>query len=334
MLFSTCLPTLIDSLTIKPSIDWHYFAEFLLERNYLVPQTPFEGVHELLPGINLSYDLNGNIHQKFEWQIPTDKITNEKDIEEMLFDTLIKSTKAWVGNNKKITLQLSGGVDSSSILCLLKHIAPHANIQGIHYNDSKNPASQEIAYAQKIADECSTPLIEMDFQDAKLFDQLPPHWRPDKPSTGMTSYSSVKKLKAHTGNGLLMSGQGGDHVFLAPPPQESIADYWLENGLGGISGVTHEISSIYRTSWSALAKTNIKALINYYLGKESVSQIMSIDHAMLNQEFARTMHSEPFYLENRLKNFSPAKAQHIKMLYHAVAYSDKLDGSNVIYQIM
>jgi asparagine synthase (glutamine-hydrolysing) len=334
ILFSSCLPTLIDILSIKPSIDWHYFAEFLLEKNYLVPQTPFENVHELLPGIHLISDLNGNIEQTFEWHIPTDKLTDEKEIEEKLLDVLIKSTKAWVSNHEKISLQLSGGVDSSSILCLLKHIAPQVYIQGIHYNDSKNPASQEIGYAKQISEDCNIPLFELDFQDSQLFYPLPHSWRPDKPSTGMTNYNSVEQLKNIMGDSLLLSGQGGDHVFLVPPPQESIADYWLENGLMGISDITHELSSIFRTSWIALAKTTIKALKNYYLGKESVFSSYEIDYTMLNQKFVSIVRSQPFYLESNLKNFHPAKALHIKMLYHAVAYADSFDNSNVIYPLL
>ena len=333
ILFSTKLSHLVDSLKIKPAIDWHYFAEYLIEKNYLVPQTPFEGIYELLPGIHLKGDLNGTMNQTFEWQIPTERIINEKSIEEMVLDTLKKSTEAWIGNNKKITLQLSGGVDSSSILCLLKHIAPHATIQGIHYNDSKNPASQEIAYAQKIAADCNIPLIEIDFQDAKLFEPLPSDWRPDKPNTGMTSYSSTQKLKDLACNSIIISGQGGDHVFLAPPPEESIADYWLDKGLRGISGITHELSNVYRTSWLALAKTNLKVLKYYYLGQMNHDKD-NTQNTMLAPDFAQKMPPTSFYLENVLKNFPPAKAKQIELLYHAVAYADQIDETLVIYPIL
>ena len=333
MIFSSSLPKLYDVLLQKPEIDWHYFAEFLLEKNYLIPETPFKNVCELLPGICLTYN-DGSITQEFLWKIPTKSTTNDKEIEGTLLNTLIKSTKAWTKKHEKISLQLSGGVDSSSILCLLKECAPNADIQGIHYNDTKNVASQEIEYAQQISKDCNTPLLHIDFQDARLFDPLPQTWRPDKPSTGMVTHSSVKKLMEYTGDGLLFSGQGGDHVFLAPPPQESIADYWLEKGLRGISNVVHEIGSIYRTSWPALAKTTFKTLHNYYFGKEIRMQEFNLDHEMLTKNYTDNVQKKSFYLDKHLKQFKPAKALHIKLLYHAVAYSDSIKEAHVIYPLL
>ena len=215
---------------------------------------------------------------------------------------------------------------------MLKHISPDIKIQGIHFTDSKNIASQEIAYAKKIANECNIPLIQMDFQDSKLFEPLPFDWRPDKPSTGMTGRSSVERLKAIAHNSILMSGQGGDHVFLAPPPQESIADYWLDNGLRGISGITHELSSIYRTSWLALAKKNVECLKNYYFPK--INNDQDCQNPMLCPEFASKMAPAPFYLDTILKKFSPGKATQIKLLYHAIAYADQLDETVVTYPLL
>jgi asparagine synthase (glutamine-hydrolysing) len=335
MLFSTKLSLLIDILKTKPSIDWDYFAEYLLEKNYLIPQTPFKGVSELLPGMHLTYNAEGKLDQTFEWQIPTETITDEKAIEDLVFTTFKKSTEAWLGNNKKITLQLSGGVDSSSILCMLKHINPELSIQALHYNDSKNVASQEIAYAQKIADECQVSLTQMDLQERKLFEPAPADWRPDKPHTGMTGSQSTKKIKDFAQNTMLFSGQGGDHVFLAPPPQESIADYWLDKGLWGISGIINELCSLFRTSWLALVKTNVIALKNYYLGQAKNKHDYIEDHqGMLSPAILERVEQKPFYLDSYLKNFSPGKAQHIKMLYHAIAYADKLDETMVTYPLL
>jgi asparagine synthase (glutamine-hydrolysing) len=323
MLFSNKLVNLVDLLEEKPEINWHYFAEFLVEQNFLISKTPFNGITELLPGMHLQADLNGNIKQTFEWHIPTEKVTDEKAIEDMVFDTFKNSTHAWAKNNKKITLQLSGGVDSSSILCMLKHVVPNTEIQAVHYNDSKTVASQEIAYAQKIADECNIPLKIMDFQESKMFEPLPADWRPEKPTTGTHGYHTAQKFINIAQSSMILSGQGGDHVFLAPPPEESIADYWLDNGLRGISTIMHEITSIYRTSWLALLKTNMRALKYYLLGKRIPNQYAVSD--MLAPDFANQLKYESFYLTPYLKKFTPAKARQIEALYHAVAYKDDID---------
>jgi asparagine synthase (glutamine-hydrolysing) len=323
ILFSNKLINLVDLLEEKPEINWHYFAEFLVEQNFLIPQTPFNGITELLPGMHLQADLNGNVNQTFEWHIPTEKVTDEKAIEDMVFETFKNSTQAWAKNSKKITLQLSGGVDSSSILCMLKHVVPNTEIQAVHYNDSKTVASQEIAYAQKMADECNIPLKIMDFQESKMFEPLPADWRPEKPSTGTHGYHTAQKFINIAQNSMIFSGQGGDHVFLAPPPEESIADYWLDNGLRGISTIMHEMTSIYRTSWLVLLKTNVRALKYYLLGKRIPNQYAASD--MLAQDFANQLKYESFYLAPYLKKFTPAKARQIEALYHAVAYKDDID---------
>jgi asparagine synthase (glutamine-hydrolysing) len=333
LLFSSSLSPLIDLLDHKPKLNWQYFAEFLVEQNFVVPQTPLKNVSELLPGMHLKTDLHGAEQHTFEWQIPTQHMTDEHHIVETVLDKLKKSTKAWVGSNKKITLQLSGGVDSSSILCLLKEIAPHIEIQAIHFNDKTTKASQEISHAEKIARECNIELIKMEFEDTKFFEPIPSFWKPDKPSTGMTGFRSIQTFENYAKDSLVMSGQGGDHVFLAPPPEESIADYWLDNGLRGISGITHQLSSVYRTSWLSLMKQNVGTLKNYYLKRTNNNQY-NLNNPMFSPAFASTIKLAPFYLQNRLKGFPPAKAKQIETLYHAIAYLDQIDKKIVTYPLL
>ncbi len=322
IIFSTKLSSLYDMLHSKPGINWLFFGEYILEYHFATAQTPFQHITELMPGMILTVTPGGTLSEQFGWNIPhPEKNTDEHAIEDIIFNSIKSSTEAWTSGIKDFTIELSGGVDSSSVLCMLKHCAPEASISAVHYNDSQIISSQEIRYAEQIAQECDTQLNVIDYQNLKLIDELPSDWRPSKPVTFLTFPGMSKGVQAFAGTSMIMSGQGGDHVFLAPPPKQSIADYWLDNGLSGINTISHELSSSYRTSWWQLMGTTVKSLKNYYLGR---METMHEDFVSpLDPQLTTQLSNSPFYIDGLLKNYHPGKAAQIKALWHAVTYADR-----------
>jgi asparagine synthase (glutamine-hydrolysing) len=320
IIFSTQLSVLYDILEQKPEIDWFYFAEYILEHHVVTKRTPFKGVFELLPGMVSEVNLENCIKEHYKWHIPEKTNKNPESIEEILSQNLKNSVMAWTSGQREITVELSGGVDSSSVLSLVKHHNPDMFVRGVHYNDSKNPSSQEITYAQQIAQDCGISLDIIDYQSAKLLDPLPSDYRPSKPTMFLTYYSMSQQLKSYAQNSMIMSGQGGDHVFLAPPPLESIADYWIDNGLRGISAIAQEISAYYRIPLSQLSIKTISTLKNYY-----TKQNCAKNHCKspINDSLTKQIKKSPFYINEILKNYPPGKAAQIKSLWHAIAYADR-----------
>ena len=70
--------------------------------------------------------------------------------------------------------------------------------------------------------------------------------RVNKPTTFMLDYQLNRSFVNYTGfgsNGEFMSGQGGDHLFLAPPPLDCLTDYILDKGLRGLFQKTNELAA-------------------------------------------------------------------------------------------
>jgi asparagine synthase (glutamine-hydrolysing) len=327
ILFSTELSLLYDMVEEKPSIDWNYFAEYIINQNQALPTTPFKEVRELLPGMELSFTLGGKVSYRHLWDITQSTVTTINDkyaFEEELLAILKACTRAWADESTGVCVELSGGVDSSSIMILLQDILPDGKkLIGVNYIDSKMSGSNEIEHAQEIADLCKIPLSFLDWQDFSLLDSLPSSWRPNRPSSLFLFYSKnqqLKELASSQGCNIIMNGQGGDHVFLAPPPLNSLADLWLTQGLKNFSDTLSQLSALYRMPLIPLISHNLKSVAHYYRG---ISASTPDDLCYLDPSLAKTIVKHDFYLKDTLHFFYPAKAAQIEGLYHAISYAER-----------
>ena len=327
IIFATEIAILYQALEIKPAIDLNYFGQHLVHTNHALASTPFEGVKELLPGMGLSMNLSGQCSHDLLWDVSKFQgsfITDENSFEEELLATLKSCTKAWVGDASGVCVELSGGTDSSGLMLLLHDILPtNKKLMAVNYIDTKTQSSNEIEYAQEIADACNAPLYFLDWQNTSLLDKLPSDFFPNRPTT-LLLFSNLRKqlyeLARQNNCSEMMNGQGGDHIFLAPPPKHALADYWLERGISGITNPLNALSGVYRMPWLPLIHDNAKAVTNYYRKLRTVKTEAT---PFLDKNFARELKQEDLYLNNILRKMHPGKAGQIESLCHAVSYSER-----------
>lgn len=327
IIFSTELSLLYQALKTKPSINIDYFIDHIIHTNYALSSTPFAHIKELQPGMKLTVNPVGKSSQELLWDIASFQgsfITDVQSFEEELLTTLRKCTKAWTEDIPGIGVELSGGTDSSGVMLLLRDILPEdKKLIAVNYIDSQTQSSNEIKYAQEIAKASNSELFFIDFETTSLIDKLPEKFLPNKPNTflfGHARYQQLEKLLLQHGCFEIMSGQGGDHVFLAPPAEYALADYWLDRGLRGITKPLHELSGEYRQPWLSIIKQNLQALV-YYYQKKCFAEKKEVP--CLSQDFLKTFKKEDFYLDKQLTQMYPAKAAQIKSLHHAALYSER-----------
>lgn len=328
ILFSTEAKLLYDALEKKPELDMNFFAEHMININQALPTTPFQGIKELLPGMSLTIKLDGSTSYKFLWDIESIKSSAIKDkiaFEQELLSTLKTCVKAWTEDAKGVCVELSGGTDSSGVMLLLHEVLPQdKKLICVNYIDSKTASSNEIEYAKEIAEICDSKLEFIDWQTSTLLDPLPNDWFPNKPGSLMMFYNTRRQIQefAKANNcDEIMNGQGGDHVFLAPQPKRSIADYWLDNGFSGIGKPFNEIVGVYRAPWFSITKETFNCISNYYrkIHKDPIEPKTDF----FNKEFLNDLKKHKFYLIDKLVNFYPAKASQIESLCHAVSYAER-----------
>lgn len=327
IIFASDIALIYDCLEIKPAIDWNYFADYVIGSQFAPTLTPFDHILELPGGMGLHYTLNGAIEQKLLWDIDSisnKPITNTAAFEDKLLDTLKSCTKAWVEENKTVCVELSGGTDSSAVMILLSAILrPDQKLIAINYIDSKEPSSNEIEYAKEVADLCNAQIYFPDWQGASPLDPAESDWRPNRPSTFSLFKRMNQKLKdvlAEQECTTVLNGQGGDHVFLAPPPEHSLSDYWVQKGMRGSLPVLQELSGIYRMPLGSLLWKNVKASARYYIGKEVIQDGYKESHS---QAVVQKQTKQSHYLNNFTKKFLRAKREHIQGLSHATLFAER-----------
>ncbi len=328
ILFASELALIYDCLEQKPDFNDDYFAAYISRGEYAPAATPFQGVYQLQPGMALHYALDGSSSQELLWDMASIKapqIINPAEFQEQLLETLKKSLKAWVGESKGVCVELSGGLDSSAVMILLREVLrSDQKLIGVNYIDSKEPSANEIPYAQEVADMCGAPLYFIDTQEVSLLEETSPSWRPNNPSTlrmFKKNDDNLKNIMNMHGCDTIVNGQGGDHVFSAPPLQTALADYWLQKGLRGSSAVAQELAAFYRMPLPPLLWQNVKEVGNYYRG--TVVGHNELDIAWMADDFARTFKKPCHYLDKATQNFYPAKKVQTEAIAHAVHFAER-----------
>ncbi|GMU19518.1 MAG: hypothetical protein AMXMBFR12_07100 [Candidatus Babeliales bacterium] len=327
ILFASDVALIYDCLETKPEMNWSYFADYVIGSQFAPIHTPFMGILELPGGMGLHFTLDGKTETELLWDlqsIPSKPIIHEAEFENQLLDTLKKCTQAWVQDSKNVCVELSGGTDSSAVMILLSQVLrPDQKLIAVNYIDSKEPSSNEIEFAKEIADICNASIYFPDWQGASPLDPAETHCRPNRPSTFSLFKQMNQKLQtvldAEQCNTVL-NGQGGDHVFLAPPPENSLADYWIQKGIRGSLPILQELSGIYRMPYGSLLWKNIKAGTRYYAGKKVAFVGHNESHAKaVKEKQTKQLH----YLHPFTKKFLHAKREQIQGLSHAVLFAER-----------
>ncbi len=174
-------------------------------------ETFFNNVFSLEPGSFLEYNLKTQTHSISKWYTPEKKqnVTIE-DIRKSFVDSVKSQTVADV----PIGSCLSGGIDSSSIVCTLDKFLPYKFFT-FSYTVPGNPID-ETKYIKEVGrhtktEQFFTQMSEDDF--IAEFDDFVKAL--EEPVLGLSPYAQyrVMKLAGSRGAKVLLDGQGGDEIF-------------------------------------------------------------------------------------------------------------------------
>lgn len=173
-------------------------------------ETFFNNVQRVPSGNNLIYDIRTKHSEITEWYQKNTSEENVPDIRDLFFESVKRRTVADV----PIGSCLSGGIDSSAIVCILDRILG----QEFHTFSYVIPGSvlDESKYIKEVGNVTKTKQfftgIEIseflkEFQDFILCQE--------EPVTNLSVYAQyrVMKLAHENGTKVLFDGQGGDELF-------------------------------------------------------------------------------------------------------------------------
>ena len=183
-------------------------------------ETFFAGIHQLRPGHALVMD-DGELKIHRWWDLPSsvDGEVEEGLAAQTLSGLFEDAVRLHLRSDVPVGSCLSGGLDSSSIVCAMRRVLPDQQIKTFS-SCFEDPKYDERPYSQAVVQERHLDSMEI-FPDARrLFDELPRVlWFQDEPFSGASYLAQWAVMRAASEQGLkvLLDGQGGDELLCGYP---------------------------------------------------------------------------------------------------------------------
>ena len=184
------------------------------------PNTIINGIQKLKPGTFITLDSRGRIQEKTYWKPtakrPEGRISNQEYIEKTHELLSAAVTKRMNASDVPIGVLLSGGLDSSLIVALLKE-AGHERIRtfSIGFEDIEDESGSEFEYSDQIVSRFNTEHKKYKVSNEEVLPRLSEAViNMAEPMVGQDAvafYLLSEQVSKHTK--VVLSGQGADEAF-------------------------------------------------------------------------------------------------------------------------
>lgn len=148
LVFGSELPTVMALAGGSWAPDLQRAYDYLVHGDYDTNEFTFvEGVRHLLPGRLLEFDIDKGtvrrIHQWWQAPIAQTSSLSFKDAAEAVRETFLDSVRIHLRSDVPLGAALSGGIDSSAIVCAMRHVEPDMPIHTFSYIAEGSSLSEE-----------------------------------------------------------------------------------------------------------------------------------------------------------------------------------------------
>jgi asparagine synthase (glutamine-hydrolysing) len=222
-IFASEIKTILITPWVDLKIDLPALYSYLRYQFVPLEQTLVQNIVRLQPGFFLTVNLKKSTLTKHQyWNFPThfnsQKIKNLGDCAEELKDLLNETVKDQMLSDLPVGAFLSGGLDSSALVLLMKNVADYP-IQTFSVGFSNDEIHDESTYAYKVAQLAKSKHTAIDFSPIdilEIFDEFilaqdEPIADPALLPTYVLSKEASKFVK------VVLTGEGADEVFAGYP---------------------------------------------------------------------------------------------------------------------
>ena len=219
-LFASEAPALVALKSTKAQLNWQRAYDYLVHGDYdSGPESFFDGVFHLPPGHLLVVDLATHAVGAIErWWTP--RIVERRDLSfeeaaERVRENFLQSIRLHLRSDVPLGAALSGGVDSSAVVCAMRHVVPDHPIHTFSYVAAGSALNEEKwadlvnrhvgAVAHKVVvthQELARDLDDMIFAQGEPFG-----------STSIYAQYRVYQLAKENGITVTLDGQGADEML-------------------------------------------------------------------------------------------------------------------------
>lgn len=225
-IFASEIKTLFASTEVKKIINqkmvYHFLANELVENPLDFTETFFENIVRLMPGHFIIIDNNGDLKIEKYWNLeytqnPNINVSNQEEVYEWFKNTLIDSVKTRMLSDVPIGTSLSGGLDSSTITCIINGLKHDGQIQKTFSARFYDDNLDEGKYIHIIKSEITIDNKEVWVDETNLLEKTIKVLKfQDEPFTGTSAIAQYEVMKLASENNIkvLLDGQGADELLV------------------------------------------------------------------------------------------------------------------------
>lgn len=301
-------------------------------------ETFFKNIKQLLGGCSITINLATKNQMPeikrwylfFEQSDNIDFFQESKRNFEHFYELLEDSIRLRLRSDVPIGSCLSGGLDSSTIVCLANKILKNYGVyqQEVFTSCFKQKNIDERKYAEKIIKKtgCVKNLI---FPDLKTLENELDNlvWHQEEPFGGLSIFSQWCVMKAAKQKGIkvLLDGQGGDELLLG---YERYYVYFLKELLKQIKFHDFLYESFLISNNSRLSyKQLIKYFVYFSFPKIRLNRLLNQANKILNKDFSQLYRKRKILAKEfiNIKNLADLQKKEILFfqLPHLLRYEDR-----------
>lgn len=218
--FASELPALLELLPCKPSLNWQRAYDYLVHGDYdSTSETFYSGVKHLLPGhllqVNTSTGLacpperwwNPQIDERAGWRF--------EDAVEQVREQFLKNIRLHLRSDVPLGAALSGGIDSSAVVCAMRHIEPDFPIHTFSFIAEGKDVNEEF-WVDRVNEHVGAVPHKVRLTPQELACDLDDMIRVQGEPFGSTSiYAQYRVFKLAKESGIIVTldGQGADEML-------------------------------------------------------------------------------------------------------------------------
>ena len=235
LIVSSQLAPMLDVFDIPRDIEDQYVAG-RMSRGPAVGLTPYKHIIGVTPAHVLTVTQAGELREQRYWQLDTEReihLRNDEEYEEAFRFHLRNAVQGPMRTDRPVMIELSGGLDSSSIACVAadsirKRETSCSRFDTVSYVYDESPTSDESSFIQCVENHIGRAGIHVRDEDSSLFPTLDQDLDIVTPNPILCSFNyheAVCNLMRENGARVLLAGVGGDQVTGASyDPYPELAD--------------------------------------------------------------------------------------------------------------
>jgi asparagine synthase (glutamine-hydrolysing) len=286
----------------KPSLNWQRAYDFLVHGEYdFGAETFFEEFRTLQPGHLMVVDLHSTkcaVPQR--WWTPSILLTSKLSFvsaSEQLREMLLENVRLHLRSDVPLGVTLSGGIDSSAIACMVRHLKPDVPIHTFSFIIKHGPESEESwvdkinGHIKSVAHKVSVTSDELKVDLENLIDTQGEPFG----STSIYAQYRVFKLAKESGVTVTLDGQGADEMlggYMGFPGQRVKSLLEQRRYLDSVR---------FLNSWAKWPNRSLSAGLKRVVGAYSSGKVHQFLHGLNGSTVAPSWINEGPLLENGVK---------------------------------